>query len=92
MLVGFDDSYLGGLRKQVGNQLVLMPAASVLVLDVDGRVLLQHRSDDGSWCLPGGAAEVGSSFLRTALAELHEETGIEASPDDLVAFPVDRFA
>lgn len=82
----FARSYLGRLRHRVGSDLVLMPGASVLVLDEDERVLLLKRSDDGYWCMPGGAAEEGSSFRSTAIAELAEETGLAAEPDDLEAF------
>jgi 8-oxo-dGTP pyrophosphatase MutT (NUDIX family) len=45
-----------------------------------------RRTDDGTWCLPAGAAEEGGSFTRTAIDELAEETGIEVEPADLVPF------
>lgn len=52
----------------------------------DQRILLTKRTDDGSWCLPAGAAERGGSFARTAIDELAEETGIEVELADLVPF------
>jgi 8-oxo-dGTP pyrophosphatase MutT (NUDIX family) len=70
----------------VGNDLVLMPGAMVALLRDDRRVLLTRRGDDGTWCLPGGAAEVGGSFARTAVDELAEETGVRVSEGDLVPF------
>jgi 8-oxo-dGTP diphosphatase len=36
--------------------------------------------------MPGGGAEEGGTFASTALAELHEEVGLEADPGDLIAF------
>jgi 8-oxo-dGTP pyrophosphatase MutT (NUDIX family) len=54
-----------------------MPGAMVALLE-DQRVLLTKRTDDGTWCLPAGAAEPGGSFARTAIDELAEETGIKA--------------
>lgn len=84
--VGFEDTYLGRLRGRIGSDLVLMPGAGVMVVDGDDRVLLLHRADDGTWCMPGGAAEEGSSFVATALAELAEETGLVVRPQDLVPF------
>jgi len=80
------DSYLWRLRQAVGNELVLMPGAMVALQRDDGHVLLTKRGDDGSWCLPAGAAEVGGSFARTAIGELAEETGIEVAEEDLVPF------
>jgi 8-oxo-dGTP pyrophosphatase MutT (NUDIX family) len=44
------------------------------------------RGDDGHWCLPAGAAEVGGSFAKTAIAEVAEEVGLTLIPDDLVPF------
>lgn len=47
----------------------------VLALDAEGRVLLVRRSDDGSWCLPGGGVEPGESWADAAQRECLEETG-----------------
>jgi 8-oxo-dGTP pyrophosphatase MutT (NUDIX family) len=82
----YRDSYLWRLREAVGHGLVLMPGAMVALQRDDQRVLLTKRTDDGTWCLPAGAAEPGGSFARTAIDELAEETGIKVSGADLVPF------
>ena len=46
------------LRRLVGHRPLLMPAASVILEDGDGRVLLQLRADNGLWCYHGGAVEL----------------------------------
>ena len=79
-------SYLWNLRQKVGHDHVLAPGASVLVLDEKDRVLLTRRTDSDVWCMPGGAAEIGSSFASTAISELREETGLIAKEEDLIAF------
>jgi 8-oxo-dGTP pyrophosphatase MutT (NUDIX family) len=79
-------SYLWQLRQIVGHELVLMPGAMIALQRDDQRILLTKRSDDGSWCLPAGAAEPGGSFARTAIDELAEETGIEVKQADLLPF------
>jgi 8-oxo-dGTP pyrophosphatase MutT (NUDIX family) len=79
-------SYLWRLRQAVGHDLVLMPGAMVAVQHPDQRVLLTKRIDDGTWCLPAGAAEPGGSFARTAIDELAEEAGIKVSERDLIPF------
>ena len=84
--MGYRDSYLWRLRQAVGNDLVLMPGAMVALQQDDRRVLLTMRADDGTWCLPAGAAEPGGSFARTAIDELAEETGIKVSERDLIPF------
>ncbi|MFD9519545.1 NUDIX hydrolase [Streptomyces sp. NPDC059979] len=54
----------------------LVPAASVVVVGEDGRVLLQRRTDNGMWALPGGKMELGESIGDCAVRETLEETGI----------------
>jgi len=70
----------------VGSELVLMPGAMVVLQRDDGQVLLTKRADDGTWCIPAGAAEIGGSFARTAVDELAEEAGVDVAEEDLVPF------
>lgn len=84
--MGFVGSYLWRLRQRVGSELVLMPGAMVVLRDSAGNVLLTRRVDDGTWCLPAGAAEEGSGFAATAAAELREETGAVVAVEELRPF------
>ena len=56
------------------------PAARILLVDGEGRVLL-FRFDPGDrppfWCTPGGAVDPGESYAEAARRELREETGLE---------------
>ncbi len=79
-------SYLWRLRHAIGNDLVLMPGAMIALRRGDGRILLTKRADDGTWCLPAGAAEPGGSFARTAIEELKEEAGVKVVENDLIPF------
>jgi 8-oxo-dGTP diphosphatase len=53
----------------------------VILVDREGRLLLQLREDKqgialpGVWCVPGGALEAGESASEAARRELREETG-----------------
>lgn len=59
------------------------PAARILLVDDDGRVLLFRFTPEGRapfWCTPGGAVDPGESYEEAARRELFEETGIVADP------------
>lgn len=55
----------------------LVPAASAVVVDDEGRILLHKRTDNEYWSIPGGAMKPGESIAETVLREVEEETGIE---------------
>ena len=71
-------NYIMDLRRLVGHRPLLMPAASVILEDGDGRVLLQLRADNGLWCYHGGAVELDEVVEDAARRELREETGLES--------------
>jgi 8-oxo-dGTP pyrophosphatase MutT (NUDIX family) len=58
----------------------LVPAASAVVVNNDGLILLHRRRDNDLWALPGGAMEFGESIAATAVREVHEETGYLVTP------------
>ncbi|MFF5786312.1 NUDIX domain-containing protein [Streptomyces sp. NPDC012693] len=62
----------------------LVVAASAVVTDGDGRVLLQRRRDDDLWALPGGAMDMDDSLPGTAVREVKEETGLDVEVTGLV--------
>lgn len=59
-------------------------AADVLVVKSDGRVLLIERKNPPyGWAIPGGFVDMYESIEHAASRELKEETGIDASYEDL---------
>jgi mutator protein MutT len=77
--------YLKALREHVGHRLVLMPGAAAIIRDDEGRVLLQRRSDNGLWGLPGGAIDPGEYPAQAVVREVWEETGLRVQPVRLIA-------
>ncbi|OHV66825.1 NUDIX domain-containing protein [Pseudofrankia sp. BMG5.36] len=55
----------------------IVPAATAVVPDGQGRVLLIRRSDNGKWALPGGQMDVGERLADSAVREVKEETGLD---------------
>ncbi|TPM11200.1 NUDIX domain-containing protein [Mesorhizobium sp. B2-3-11] len=74
--MSFADSYLGQLRALIGDRLVLMPGARIVIERADGSILLQKRTDFGLWGLPGGNAEEGEGLEAVLVREVLEETGL----------------
>ena len=70
--------------KSEGSQPELAPCAAVAITDDAGRLLLTKRSDDGSWCLPGGRMNVGESLVHCARRECREELGHDVDIGDLL--------
>jgi 8-oxo-dGTP pyrophosphatase MutT (NUDIX family) len=76
------------LRAKVGHDLLWLTAAGGVVLDDQGRVLLQRRSDNGRWTLPGGIVEPGEQPADAAVREIYEETGVAALPEALTSVTI----
>jgi ADP-ribose pyrophosphatase YjhB (NUDIX family) len=62
----------------------LVVAVSVVVTDEHGSILLQRRTDNDLWGLPGGGMEFGESIGQAVIRETKEETGLEVKPTGLI--------
>lgn len=74
--------YYGDPAAPKPNSLVV--AASAVVADAQGRILVQRRSDNGLWALPGGGMDFGESIGDCAVREAKEETGYDVRPLHIV--------
>lgn len=68
--------YVHDLRALVGQRPLILVAAGVLICNAAGDLLLQRRTDDQLWGIPGGSMEIGESTEETARREVWEETGL----------------
>jgi len=62
----------------------LRPSVAAIVTNGGGHVLLQRRSDNGLWGLPGGSVEIGESVSAAIVREVREETGLTVGVERLV--------
>ena len=58
-------------------------ACAIIFNDLE-EVLLERRSDNGFWGLPGGVVEIGESVEQAVIREVMEETGLEVVVTRLV--------
>lgn len=85
MSLPFSESYAGKLRALVGDTLLKLPGACVVLRHPDtGHVLLEHSHGRPRLALPGGLAEAREALIDCARRETEEETGL--TPHGLTPF------
>lgn len=86
--------------ERIGREGKLRLGCSAIIFDENKKVLLTRRTDNGQWCLPGGAMEPGESAAEACAREVWEETGLRvratrlvgvySNPNQLVVYPDDN--
>ncbi|RYI30387.1 NUDIX domain-containing protein [Bacillus infantis] len=80
--VGRKMDYIKTMRKWIGHE-TLFTVGCGMIIENEGKILLQHRTDEDNWCIPGGVMELGETFEKTAKRETFEETGLEVQELEL---------
>ncbi|MBE6133412.1 MAG: NUDIX domain-containing protein [Erysipelotrichaceae bacterium] len=74
-----DKNYVKRIRKYLGDQKIILNCAGGIV-EKDGKILFQRRTDNDKWGLPGGLLELNETYLEAAIREIKEETGLDVRP------------
>ncbi len=69
-------NYIQEMRKFIGHNMLFTLGCGAII-EKKGKILLQHRTDEDNWCIPGGVMEMGEKFEETVRREVLEETGLE---------------
>lgn len=69
--------YISEIRKYVGHSPIMVTAAMCIIYDREKGILFEKRSDNGMWCVPGGAIELGESLEQALVREVKEETSLD---------------
>jgi ADP-ribose pyrophosphatase YjhB (NUDIX family) len=72
--------YWKDLRCHLGHSLLLLPVVAAVIEDDRGKNLIQRRSDNLQWGLPGGLIEPGEPPAKAVVREVREETGLLVRP------------
>jgi 8-oxo-dGTP pyrophosphatase MutT (NUDIX family) len=75
--------YLANLRRHVGQELLMLPAAVALVFDELDRLLVVELAGQDRWGLPGGAIEPDEHPAAAVVREAFEETGLHLEVDGI---------
>ena len=63
--------------ERIGKLAILRTSCAAVIFNpTRQKVLLTRRSDNGRWCLPGGAMDLGESAVEACAREVLEETGL----------------
>lgn len=61
----------------IGHKRMMSVGLGCLIIDEKERVLLEKRTDNGKYCLPGGSINFDETVLEGLKREIKEETNIE---------------
>ena len=87
-------TYLEDIRKRVGPRRIFVPGVRAVIVNSAGEILLQRRTDTGSWGLPGGSVELDETVFEALKREVAEETSLtvlDAEPMGLYCGPDQKF-
>jgi 8-oxo-dGTP pyrophosphatase MutT (NUDIX family) len=68
--------YIPYLRGLIGHAPAQAVGLTALIVDEDGAILFEKRSDNGQYCLPGGSLNYEEKILDGLRREVKEETGV----------------
>lgn len=71
---------MGTIKHKV---VLLQDGAAAIIVNAKGQILLQSRSDNDKWGLPGGCQELEERFEDTIIREVKEEADLDITEDNL---------
>jgi len=69
--------YILRIREKIGNDFLLLPSVTILVVDKDDRILLVRHHNNDVWVAPGGMIEPNETPENAAIREMKEETNCD---------------
>ena len=70
--------YIKDIRKYVGHSPIMVTAAMCIIYNKEkNEILFEKRPDNGMWCEPGGAIELGETLEQALKREVKEETSLD---------------
>ncbi len=71
-----EKDYIPYMRKMIGHKRMLTVGLCCIILNAKNQILLEKRTDNGKYCLPGGSLDFDETVIEGVKREVREETGI----------------
>ena len=71
-----EKDYIPYMRKMIGHKRMLTVGLCCLILNEKNQLLLEKRTDNGLYCIPGGSLDFDETVIEGVKREVKEETGI----------------
>ena len=82
-------TYISKIRKHLGHDAFIHPAARIILENKDGEYLFILRNDNGKVGIPAGALEEGETIEQCIIREVLEETGLSIHSLTLIGISSD---
>lgn len=79
-----EESYIKRIRKLIGNEYLMVNATAIVIANENNEILLEKRSDNQLWGLPGGLLELDDTIQSAAIREVKEETNLDVILDRFI--------
>lgn len=71
-----EKDYIPYMRKMIGHKRMLTVGLCCLILNEKNQLLLEKRTDNGLYCIPGGSLDFDETVIEGVKREVREETGV----------------
>jgi 8-oxo-dGTP pyrophosphatase MutT (NUDIX family) len=78
--------YIPYLRKMIGHAPCQAIGVTALIVDEEGAILWEKRTDNGLYCLPGGSLNYEEKVIEGLKREVLEET-VTSGPETTLLYP-----
>lgn len=82
--------YIKWIRSKVGHEPIILVGVCAIIENKNGDILLQKRSDNHTWCLPGGHMEIGETAEIAVKREVYEEMGVNLTVEKFTGIYTNR--
>lgn len=85
-----EKSYVEFLRDKIPTDKIMLVSCCACIANEKGEILLQKRSDNKLWGLPGGLKELNETLEMCVIREVKEETNLDVEIIDFIGVYINK--